>query len=386
MTAPLIAHVIYRLGIGGLENGLVNLINHLPEDKYRHAIVCLTEATAFKQRLRLKVPIYQLGKKEGRDFGLYLRLWGLFREIEPAIVHTRNLAALECQLPAYLAGVPIRIHSEHGWDVFDPQGRNRKYLRLRRAFCPLIHRYVPLSREIEDYLIHRVKVPPAKIVRICNGVDTELFHPPTNGREQIPGCPFTDPQLVLIGTVGRMHGVKDQPTLVRAFIALLRNWPELKAKARLILVGDGPLRDECRNLLAQAGFSDLAWLPGERDDIPVVLRGLDIFVLPSQAEGISNTLLEAMATGLPVIATEVGGNWELIEPGVNGALVSPEDPLSLAKALLDYLQNVQLRAAHGRAGRQIAETRFGLAAMVSTYYAVYEDLLSERGLCAASSV
>jgi sugar transferase (PEP-CTERM/EpsH1 system associated) len=386
MTVPLIAHVIYRLGIGGLENGLVNLINHLPEDKYRHAIVCLTEATEFKQRLGFKVPIYELGKKAGHDFGLYLRLWRLFREIEPTIVHTRNLAALECQLPAYLAGVPIRIHGEHGWDVFDPQGRNRKYLWLRRAFRPFIHRYVPLSREIEDYLVHRVKVPPAKIVRICNGVDTKLFHPPTSGREPIPGCPFTDSELVLIGTVGRMHGVKDQPTLVRAFIAMLESCPELKAKARLILVGDGPLRAECRNLLAQAGFSDLAWLPGERDDIPSVLRGLDIFVLPSQAEGISNTILEAMATGLPVIATDVGGNWELIESGVNGTLVPPADPSSLAKALIDYLRNVRLRAVHGRTGRQIAEARFSLAAMVGAYRAAYEDLLSERGLCAASSV
>ncbi|MCX8049627.1 MAG: TIGR03088 family PEP-CTERM/XrtA system glycosyltransferase [Methylohalobius sp.] len=383
---PLIVHVIYRLGMGGLENGLINLIHHLPEEKYRHAIICLTEATEFKQRLRRAVPIYELHKREGHDFGLYLRVWRLFRELKPDIVHTRNLAALECQLPAWLAGVPVRIHSEHGWDVFDPDGTNRKYLWFRRFFCPLIHQYVALSRQLEDYLIEQVKVPAAKVVRICNGVDTDLFHPPAGDREPIPGCPFTDQELILIGTVGRMHGVKDQPTLARAFIALLKKWPELKAKVRLILVGDGPLRAECQGLLAQAGLLELAWLPGERDDIPQVLRGLDIFVLPSQAEGISNTILEAMATGLPVIATKVGGNWELVHEGVNGTLVPSKAPDTLAKALTEYVQNSNLRHAHGQAARQRAKIHFSLASMGMAYEETYDQLLLKRSRCAASSV
>jgi sugar transferase (PEP-CTERM/EpsH1 system associated) len=374
MTAPLIVHVIYRLGVGGLENGLVNLINHLPAERYCHAIVCLTQATAFKERLKRKVPIYEMGKREGQDLRLYLRVWRLFKKLKPAIVHTRNLATLECQLPAFFAGVPVRIHGEHGFDVFDPAGDNPKYQALRRAFRPLIHHYIPLSQQLERYLVERVKVPPAKITRIVNGVDTSRFHPPARGREPIPGCPFTDPGCILIGTVGRMHGVKDQTTLVRAFIALVQSSPEFKAKARLVLIGDGPLKAECQAFLTQAGLAELAWLPGEREDIPEILRGLDVFVLPSQAEGISNTILEAMATGLPVVATAVGGNPELVEDGHTGILVPKGDFVRLAQALASYIQEESKRKAHGQRGLKRVRENFSLANMVQRYLEVYEKL------------
>ncbi|BCX89808.1 hypothetical protein MIN45_P2181 [Methylomarinovum tepidoasis] len=370
---PLIVHVIHRLGVGGLENGLVNLINHLPEEKFRHAIVCLTEATDFRCRIRRDdVAIYEMHKREGQDLGLYRRLYHLFRRLRPAIVHTRNLATLECQLPAFLAGVPVRIHGEHGWDVFDPEGNSRKYQWLRRAFRPLVHHYVPLSRQLEDYLITRIGVPREKITRICNGVDTTVFHPPADGREPIPGCPFTGPELLLIGTVGRMHGVKDQTTLARAFIELLEKRPDLRRNARLVMVGDGPLRAECESLLAQAGVGDLAWLPGERDDIPQILRGLDVFVLPSRAEGISNTILEAMATGLPVVATRVGGNPELVVEGGTGALISPADPITLAQTLVVYLNDPDLRVCHGRAGTERVHHAYSLERMLTDYQRLYE--------------
>ncbi|HHQ42191.1 MAG TPA: sugar transferase, partial [Chromatiales bacterium] len=137
---PLVAHVIYRLQTGGLENGLVNLINRLPRERFRHAVVCLTEATAFAARIeREDVRVHELRKREGNDPALLWRLWRLFREMRPAIVHSRNLAALEAQLPAALAGVPCRIHGEHGWDVHDPDGRSRRYRLVRRLYRPFVH-------------------------------------------------------------------------------------------------------------------------------------------------------------------------------------------------------------------------------------------------------
>ncbi len=376
--AARVVHVIHRLGVGGLENGLVNLINHLPADEFRHAVVCLTEATDFRNRIRRQdVAVYEMHKREGQDFGLYRRLYRLLCRLRPAIVHTRNLATVECQLPAWLAGVPVRIHGEHGWDVFDPEGKNRKYQWLRRAFRPLIHHYVPLSRQLEAYLVESIGVPREKITRICNGVDTDRFHPPAGGRAPIPGCPFGAGQ-VLIGTVGRMHGVKDQITLVRAFIELLRRHPETRRSARLVLVGDGPLRPVCETLLHQAGLADLAWFAGERDDIPAVLRGLDLFVLPSRAEGISNTLLEAMATGLPVVATAVGGNPELVVDGSTGRLVPAGDWQTLACALADYLANPALRRQHGCSALAYCRERFSLTGMVRSYRSLYRHLLENN--------
>ena len=123
---PLIAHVIHKLDVGGMENGLVNLINHLPSDRYRHAIVSLTDATDFAQRIsRADVPIVSLGKRPGHDLGLHVRLFRAFRGLRPAIVHTRNLATFEAVGAAAAALVPYRVHGEHGRDMQDPEGTIR---------------------------------------------------------------------------------------------------------------------------------------------------------------------------------------------------------------------------------------------------------------------
>src|SRR5262245_47853878 len=146
---PLVAHVIQRLGVGGLENGLVNLINHMPEKRYRYAILCLTSATEFKNRIRPRnVPIIELNQTPGHDLAVYWRFWKTLRELNPDIVHTRNLPALEFQFLAACAGVKGRIHGEHGRDTYDPDGLNFKYNLLRRAIRPFVHRYIAVSEDL----------------------------------------------------------------------------------------------------------------------------------------------------------------------------------------------------------------------------------------------
>jgi sugar transferase (PEP-CTERM/EpsH1 system associated) len=373
---PLVVHIIYRLAVGGLENGLVNLINRMPADRYRHAIVCIKDATEFRQRIRRPdVAVYEMHKREGHDLGLFVRVYRLLRSLRPSIVHTRNLAAIECQVPAWLAGVPRRVHSEHGWDVHDPDGTNRTFQWLRRLHRPLVHRYIGLSTHIVGYLRDRIGVAERELTHICNGVDTERFAPASQDRAAITGCPFTAPSDFRVGTVGRMHGVKDQLTLVRAFLRLLELDPAARARARLLLIGDGPLRAEAERLLEAAGARELAWLPGERDDVPALLQGLDLFVLPSLAEGISNTILEAMATGLPVVATAVGGNPDLVVDGDTGTLVPPGDPEAMARAILGYLADAERLRGHGAAARRRAVSDLGLDVMANRYLAVYDDLL-----------
>jgi glycosyltransferase involved in cell wall biosynthesis len=177
-----------------------------------------------------------------------------------------------------------------------------------------------------------------------------------------------------------MAAVKDQLTLVRAFLHLLESQADACKRLRLVMVGDGPLREESRKLLCAAGAEHLAWLPGERADIPAIMRGLDVFVLPSLAEGISNTILEAMASGLPVVATRVGGNPELVEEGETGLLVPPADPVQLAEAICTYLTDHAKIVRHGRAGRKRAETEFSIEAMVNGYLAVYDAVLTGKRL------
>jgi sugar transferase (PEP-CTERM/EpsH1 system associated) len=374
-TRPVIAHVIHRLDVGGLENGVVNLINHLDPDRYRHAVIALTEITDFKLRVkRSDTEFVALHKPPGHGAKIYRTVYKTFRTLRPAIVHTRNLAALEATVPAWMAGVRVRVHGEHGRDVEDAAGASRKYQWIRRVYSPFVSKYVAVSRDLASYLTQKVGVSPDRVVQIYNGVDTERFAPATR-RGTIGGCPFTDPSLWLVGTVGRMKEIKDQLTLVRAFIRALRIEPPAREHLRLIIVGDGPLRTQAQALLHEAACLDLTWMPGERADIPDILQGLDCFVLPSLAEGISNTILEAMASGLPVIATDVGGNTELVERRVTGELVPPADPDAMACKILDYLRDPQQARNAGHAGRERTERLFSLQSMIAGYREVYDQQL-----------
>ena len=373
---PLVAHVVYRFNVGGLENGVVNLINHMPAGAFRHVVIALTGITDFRNRIaRDDVRFIALDKPPGHVAKIYPRLVRLFRELRPAIVHTRNLAALEVTVPAWIAGVPVRIHGEHGRDVGDLDGANRKYQWVRRIYRPFVTRYVALSRDLEDYLTARVGIPSKRVSHICNGVDTARFSPAATARPAIPGCPFDAPDTWLVGAVGRMQPVKDPLNFARAFIRAIEIEPVLRERMRLVMVGDGPLRSEALELLNRAGVAALAWLPGERDDVPDILRGLDCFVLPSLAEGISNTILESMACALPVIATDVGGNSELIDAGITGELVPAADPDALARAIVAYAFDPERARAAGRAGRQQIMRQFSLEEMVRSYHELYDSLL-----------
>ena len=370
---PLVMHVVYRFDVGGLENGIVNLINHMPRHAYRHVVVALTEASEFRQRIHHDdVQIVSLHKPPGHGFWIYPRLFRLFRQHRPAIVHSRNLAALETVIPAWLAGVPVRIHGEHGRDVGDLDGSRRRYQRMRRLYRPFVNHYVALSRDLGEYLVDKVGVSPGRVTQVYNGVDSSRFTPAGPDRPSIPGCPFSSPDQWLVGTVGRMQHVKDQLTLARGFVHALEMRPALRERLRLVMVGEGPLRAESLALLDRAGVAHLCWLPGERSDVAEIMRGLNCFALPSLAEGISNTILEAMASGLPVIATNVGGNSDLVTHGKTGEIVPAADPVAMAESLVRLACAPDQAAAWGKAGRIEAERKFSMEAMVSTYRGLYD--------------
>jgi sugar transferase (PEP-CTERM/EpsH1 system associated) len=373
-------HLVRRLAVGGMENGLINLINHMPPNRYRHVIACLTDYTDFRHRIKCAtdVPVLALHQADGHDSRVHGRLWGLMRDLRPAIVHTRNLPSLEHVIPAALAGVPARIHGEHGRDMHDLDGVNRKYNLLRKALRPLIHHYIAVSTDLAGWLIGTVGIRPDRVTQVYNGVDFERFHPRTGPRRPLGPEGFAPAGTVIVGTVGRLEPVKDQLTLVRAFLHLLDSEPDRGERLRLAMIGDGLLLEESRQLLRGVGAERLAWLPGTRDDVSEILPALDLFVLPSLREGISNTILEAMASGLPVVATRVGGNPELVDHERTGMLVPPSDPVALAEAIRFYLQHPNEVRRHGDAARKKVESQFSMEAMVNGYMAVYDRVLGER--------
>jgi sugar transferase (PEP-CTERM/EpsH1 system associated) len=373
----LVVHVIFRLATGGLENGLVNLINAMPADRYRHAIICLADTTEFQKRIaRGGVAVIALEKRPGHDLRAYWRAWKTFRELKPAIVHTRNFPAMEYVMVALCAGVRGRIHGEHGRDTYDLDGSNRVYNRFRRLVRPFVNRFTTVSVDLAAWLRDTIGVEPDRIAQIYNGVDVARFRPASGRRIPIGPPGFAEPDSVIVGTIGRMQTVKNQTLLARAFIRLIEQEPKLRPVVRLVMVGDGPLRGEVANLLERAGLHDLAWLPGERQDIPDLLKQMDVFVLPSLVEGISNTVLEAMATGLPVVATDVGGTRELVRDGVTGGLVPSDDIDALTGRIRGYVVDKSLRERHGMAGRQRVEREYTIEVMVRKYMDVYDSVVA----------
>jgi sugar transferase (PEP-CTERM/EpsH1 system associated) len=374
---PLVVHLIYRLDIGGLETLLVDTINRMPAREYRHAVVCLTDYTDFARRItRPGVELFALHKRPGLGLGSHLALFKLLRRLRPAILHTYNLGTIEYAAVALLAGVPVRVHAEHGRDASDPHGSNRKHNLLRRLLVPVIDRYVPVSRDLERWLREVVGIPDARNRLIDNGVDTERFR-----AQPLPADPaeaWQQPGAFVIGTVGRLQDVKHHAGMVDAFIRLRALLPEQRDRLKLAIVGDGPLREQLERQVAAAGIGDAVFLAGARADVAPVMRSFSLFALSSIAEGTPVTLLEAMASELPVVATAVGGIPELVADGTTGTLVPPNDPERMAQALAAYVRDPALVRAHGAAARLRVEQKYSMAAMLASYLALYDGLCKTK--------
>ncbi|GAA4404798.1 TIGR03088 family PEP-CTERM/XrtA system glycosyltransferase [Quisquiliibacterium transsilvanicum] len=384
---PLIAHVVHRFDVGGMENGLVNLINRLPAEFADHCVIALTEANpGFAARIRRPgVRIHELHRPAGQTARIFPRLYRLLRSLRPAVFHTRNAGTLETQLVAWAARVPVRIHGEHGWDMADLAGANRKLLTMRRVMRHFVHHQIALSSPTASYLTERVGVPAVRVTNICNGVDTARFTPPqdrTAVRARL--APQALPaEAFVVGAVGRLSGVKNLPMLVEAFAKVAGRNEDFARQARLVLVGDGPERQALAGRIAGLQLAQHTLLAGAQDNVPEWLQALDLLCLPSLAEGISNAILEAMASGLPVLATAVGGNPELVEDGRTGRLVPSQDTAALADRIEAYFTDRATLAAHGAAARRLAVTKFSLDTMVNAYHRVYVEQLIRAGVLPA---
>lgn len=360
----LVVHLLYRLDFGGLETLLVDCINRMPG--YRHAVVCLAGYTAFADKItRPGVQIYSLDKAPGLGLGAHVRLFKLLRRLRPTILHTYNLSGIEYNFTAWLAGVPVRVHAEHGRDAGDPQGLNRKHNLLRRLLSPFVDLYVPVSGDLHNWLRETVGIADAKNAWISNGVDTEHFHPG-----------HAEPDTFVIGTVGRAQHVKNQALLIDAFILLRERLPG--RSMRLAIIGDGPLRAALQQKAQDAGLGDAVWLPGARSDIAQLMRSFSVFAMSSLAEGTPVTLLEAMACGLPVVSTAVGGIPDLVQENVTGLLVANGDSAALADALALYAADAALARHHGAAGRARIEQHYSVGAMVQAYTDLYDTLRKQK--------
>ena len=374
MQRPLVVHLTYSLDVGGLETLLVDCINRMPPERYRHAVVCLTRYTDFAKRITQPgVELYALGKPPGLGLGTHLKFWKLMRRLRPAILHTYNLSALEYNFSGALAGIPVRIHAEHGRDASDPHGLNPKHNFLRRRLAPFIDCFIPVSEDLRRWLGEKVGIPAEQTLFIRNGVDTERFAAAAAGQASPWG-----PDDIVIGTVARIQDVKNHRGLVDAFAHLRELEPSLRERLRLSIVGDGPLMGAVREQVASLGLQDVVWLPGARADVAALLHGFSLFALPSLAEGTPVSMLEAMACGLPVVASKVGGIPEVVTDGVEGSLVPVQDTEALARTLASYVRDPALRRQRGEAARARVEAAFSMRAMLAEYGKLYDRLCRQK--------
>ncbi len=367
---PSIVQVIPTLRVGGLEKVVVRLAEYFAP-RMRQAVVAPAPTGPVSQLFPAEVTVVAMADQRRPDRWNALRMARLFRTLKPDIVHTRNWTCIDGIVAARLAGVPIVIHGEHGREAADPEGQNVVRRRIRRLLAPLVTQFVTVSQDLARWLVNEVRIPARKVCTIYNGVDTCRFS--ADRRDFARRALGIPDQSVAFGTVGRLDPVKDHVGLLRALAHITPD-----PRVLLYIVGDGPCRTEVESVVRALGLTQRVRLLGDRPDVPEILPGLDAFVLPSLGEGMSNTILEAMATGLPVVATRVGGNPELVVHEVTGLLVEPRSTDSLATALSRYAEDSRLRVAHGQAARHRAVSEFGLRRMLSAYDDLYSRHLAAR--------
>lgn len=316
--------------------------------------------------------------KQGFQFLLF-QLVSIFREHKPHIVHSRNWGAIEAVLAGKIAGVPVMIHSEHGYELDMLSGLPLRRRALRRAFYPLCDAVFTVSHQLQRYHGQQVRILPERIRVIPNGVDTQLFAPDGSRRQRARERFGFSPEDLVLGSIGRMAPIKGHETMLRAGEVLLRR----KKNVRLLLVGAGPDLDRHRSYVESSLLlKDRVVFAGASFEVAELYQAMDVFILPSISEGLSNTLLEAMATGLPCIATDVGGNPELVSHGHEGFLFSPSDVSQLAAYVEQISENGALRAQFSAAARQRAISQFSLDRMMDAYTNLYSELANRRGLLA----
>jgi glycosyltransferase involved in cell wall biosynthesis len=350
--------LVATLDRGGAEKILTRLALGLPREKYAVQVAALQgrSGAIAADLARAGIPVHDLGMRGKAVLRGVVRLVRLLRRVRVLFSFMFHATLLGRLVGAGLR-VPIRICSERS---MEGDGLGRRL--LNRWTVPLATHVVAVSERVAAYVSREFRIPPGRLTTIVNGVDLTHFRPSLRTRY---------PQAPVIGCTARLHAENDHVTLLHGFARLADRWPN----AQLLLVGRGQEEHHLRALAEALGVRGRIRFAGEQADVAPWLAQMEVYVQPSLTAGISNSILEAMACGLPVVATAVGGTVEVVAEGETGLLVPPGDPVALAEALESLLVDPARVEAFGRAGRARAEAHFGEALMLQRVEALLDQLI-----------
>jgi len=366
-----VAHVLRSLEFGGAERLVIDLACLQRESgRITPELVCLESFGPLRgEAERRGLPCALAGTGGIRYVSGIRRLWSRFSRTKPDIVHTHNfLSHVHAAPAARLAGIPV-VHTKHGKAVTSFAWSKR----FRRFLYQLADTIVVVSKETGESFRAKSGVDRSKLVVIHNGIDTGRFAGLDRaGARRSLGL---DDAAVVFGAVSRLDPVKDHPTMLRAFREVRGGC----AKCVFLIVGDGPERGRVECMISELDLGDAVRLAGFTDEIPKYLASFDLFLQLSTEEGLSLTILEAAAAGVPVVASSVGGTPEIIENGKTGTLVPARDAAALARAMGGFLENPAPFREMARRAREDVGRRFSLAGMAAEYESLYRSVLRGRG-------
>ncbi len=368
-----IMHLVLSLEVGGLENGIVNLINNMDNKRFKVSVCCLEKIGELSDRIDENRKHIFIVQKDGRMRIKDVRgLARLLKEQQVDILHTHSYGTLlRGFISARLAGVPVIIHGEHGILYTDKFRRViAQKILLRMVDCT-----ITVSKDLQSRIARDFNVKEKLFIPIINGVDFSKFNhrqgkSSISVREELG----IDDKAVLIGSIGRLVDVKNYPLLINVINEFVIKGLDIY----LIIVGDGPVKVKLQQGIKDYGLNDRVFLPGRKDNIPDYLSAFDIFVLTSDFEGISNTILEAMACGVPVVATNVGGTPEIVDDGNTGLLVKPRNKNELFNSLKKLYDDPPLRQKMGESAINAIAEKFSLMRMVNEYENIYTQFYNKR--------
>ncbi|MEZ5461187.1 glycosyltransferase [Dokdonella sp.] len=362
-----ITHVVENLNRGGLERAVIDLICAQRARGHDCQLICLFERGTLAEELEGHgVPVHACEKRRGFDTAAIGRLRRHLRDHASEILHTHNAVAHYHAVLAAL-GLPIRrtINTRHGMGGL-ATGSRREWI-YRRSLMRT-DAVVTVCESARRDMLERDAAPESKLVAIPNGIRVERFDPSDEpSRANLAASLGLPAGTRLIGTVGRLNWAKDQSSLIAAFARV----HERIGDTALVVVGDGELRAGLREIADKSAAAGRILFLGDRNDVDELLRGFSLFAMSSLTEGYSIALLEACAAGLPIVATDVGGNAEIVREDINGLLVPARSEDALAEAMIDLLSDPQRMAAMGKAGRDWVLEEGSFTTMAARYDAVY---------------